>query len=381
MKVALVASTFVPHPGRLERRVDRLAHGLARRGAEVEVLTHGPRRSTTHPGERVTVRRFPNAAGPLRLAVAPKLWELLSTSSGAFDIVDIHCRSAPLALAVKSTGIRPLVFTPGGPMEAVLRFPYTRAMGTFISAASQIICYSERERHLLCDVFPWASGRTHVVPDGMDAEALSAATPFETAGVVVLAADRLDRGTGVERAIAAMPSLAPEFRLVILGDGPALERLAAYAADLRVSSRVQFAGPVSDPVLHRWLRTAGVVVSLPGERGSGSLVAEARAAGASVVASDLPVHRDVAERPGAGHVVLVAPHGSPLDVADAIDEAARLSILPSTRTLAPAASSWDSVVESTWTLYRHLAGGPARSARGSGTRQAVRLSTRTGRAG
>ena len=29
MKVALVASSFLPEPGRLERRVDRLARGLA----------------------------------------------------------------------------------------------------------------------------------------------------------------------------------------------------------------------------------------------------------------------------------------------------------------------------------------------------------------
>ena len=63
----------------------------------------------------------------------------------------------------------------------------------------------------------------------------------------------------------------PEFWLVVVGDGPARGRLAAYAADLRVSSRVRFVGAVPDPVLYRWLRTARVVVTLgraaaPGHR-------------------------------------------------------------------------------------------------------------------
>ena len=88
--------------------------------------------------------------------------------------------------------------------------------------------------------------------------------------------------------ILEMQSEDPEFRLVIVGDGPARDRLQAFADDLRVSSRIQFTGPVSDAVLHRWLRTARVVVSLPGERSSGMAVTEACTAGVSVVASISP---------------------------------------------------------------------------------------------
>jgi hypothetical protein len=119
---------------------------------------------------------------------------------------------------------------------------------------------------------------------------------------------------------------------------------------------VRFVGAVSDDLLFRWLRTARVVVTLPGDRGSGSLVTEARAAGVALVASDLPVHRQAAERPGLGTVVFVAPRGSPLDVADAIEEAARLPSSSSTALLTSSAPSWESVVDSTWRLYRRLAG-------------------------
>jgi glycosyltransferase involved in cell wall biosynthesis len=370
MKVALVASSFLPEPGRLERRVDHLARGLARRGAEVEILTQGPVRSTLHQCERVTVRCFPTGVGPVRFTVAPKLWERLRLTSGAFDLVDVHTRNASLALAVARTRVRRLVFTPGASMDAILGWPYARATRAFIGSTAQIVCHSELERDLLRQVLPGTADRTHVVPDGVDTEALRAAQPFETAGVVVLAVDRLDGPTWVRRAIAAMPSLDPEFRLVVVGDGPARDRLAAYAADLRIASRVQFAGSVSDAALYRWLRTARVVVTLAGERGSGSLVTEARAAGASVVASDLPIHREAAERPGGSHVIFVTPKGSPLDVADAIDEAARVSVLPSAG-LAFSAPSWQSVVDSTVTLYEQLIGADPRPARGRGAGELV----------
>jgi glycosyltransferase involved in cell wall biosynthesis len=371
MRVALVASSFLPEPGRLERRVDQLASGLARRGAEVEILTQGPVRSTLHHCEGVTVRRFPTGVGPLRFTVAPKLWERLRLTSGAFDVVDVHTRHTSLALAVARTRVRRLVFTPGAPMDAFLGWPYARATRAFIGATAQIVCHSEIERDLLCRALPGTAGRTHVVPDGVDTEAIRATTPFAAGGVVVLAVDRLDGSTWVRRAIAAMPSLDPEFRLVVVGDGPARARLAAYAGDLRISSRVQFAGSVSDAVLYRWLRTARVVVTLAGERGSGSQVTEARAAGASVVASDLPIHREAAERPGGSHVIFVAPKGSPLDVADAIDEAARVSVLPSARGVASSAPSWQSVVDSTLMVYGQLIGTDLRPARDRGAGELV----------
>jgi glycosyltransferase involved in cell wall biosynthesis len=373
MRVAIVASSFLPQRGRLERRVDQLARGLASRGVEVEILTQAPERSMVERGERVTTRRFSTAVGPWRFAVSPKLWEQLRVTSDAFDVVDVHTSHTPLALAVLRTRVRHLVFTPGTTMDGFLGRPYARASRAFIGSTARIICHSEVERDLLCETVAGTAGRTHVVPDGVDLEALRAARPFAAAGIVVLAVDRLSRTTWVRRAIAAMPSLDPEFRLVVVGDGPARDRLVAYAADLRIASRVQFAGAVPDAVLYRWLQTARVVVTLAGERGSGSQVTEARAAGASVVASDLPIHREAAERPGGGRVIFIAPNGSPLDVADAIDEAARVSVLRSADGLSVSAQSWESVVDSTWLLYRELLGADARPERQRGAGDLVGL--------
>lgn len=376
MKIALVASSFLPERGRLERRVGQLARGLAERGAEVEILTQGSAQSALDESGHVPVRRFPTAVGPLRLTVAPRLWERLRLTADGFDLVDVHTRHAPLALAVASTALRRLVFTPGAPMDVFLGWPYARATRGLIASATQIVCHSEIERDLLCERLPSAADRSQVVPDGVDAVALRAAIPFETDGTVVLAADRLDRFTGVGRAIAAMPSLGREFRLVVVGDGPARGRLSALAADLRVSSRVQFVGVVPDAVLYRWLRTARVVVALPAERGSGLQVTEGRAAGAAVVASDLPINRQAAERPGAGAVIFVQPKGSPLDVADAIEEAAQLSVLPSAQAFQSSEPSWESVIDATWTLYEKLIAGPPRSRRDRASSELIGLTAR-----
>lgn len=357
MKVALVASSYLPERGRLERRVDELARGLAKRGAEVEILTQGPAQLVPEHREGVIIRRFPTVAGPLRFPSAPRLRERLRAACPPFDVVDVHTRQLSLAMAVASTRIHPLVLTSSVPMDAFANWRHAGTMRAVVGAAAQIVCPSEFEREVVCRIVPDARRRTQVLPDGVDAAAVRAVKPFDSDDVVVLAVDRLEHATGVGRAIAAMPSLDPEFRLVVVGDGPARARLSAFAVDLRISSRVRFVGAVSDELLFRWLRTARVVVALPCDRGSGSLVTEARVAGVAVVASDLPVHRQAADQPGLGPVVFVAPRGSPLDVADAIEEAARLPMSSSAALLPSCARSWESVIDSTWRLYRGLVGG------------------------
>jgi glycosyltransferase involved in cell wall biosynthesis len=374
MRVALVASSFLPEPGNLERRAYHLAQGLAARGAEVEIMAQGVGDAPVEVElqKRVTVRRFPIAMGGLRLPLAPGLCERLRLTAWTFDLVDVHTRHPWLAVAFARARPQRLVFTPGAPPDAFLGWQSLAATRALVGKTDRIVCRSEVERDRFTDVMPDTAGRTHVVPDGVDLQELCAAQPFENVGPVVLAVDRLDRATWVRRAIAAVPGLPPELRLVVIGDGPARGQLAAYAADLQVSSRVQFAGAVRDAVLYRWLRTARAVVTLASGRGSGSQVAEARAAGASLVASDIPIHHEAARRSSGGHVIYVPADTSPLNVADAINEAAGVSVLPSALG-ADSSRSWASVVDSTWMLYRDLLGADAAVAAGSGNGTRVSL--------
>jgi glycosyltransferase involved in cell wall biosynthesis len=361
MKVALVTSSYLPHSGGRERHVHELARGLARRGAQVEVLVQGGVRGvpTLAEGEGVVVRRFPTVVGPGRLAAAPGLWDRLRVAAETFDVADVHTPRTPLAQTVARAGFRPLVFTPHAAVPRLVRWPYARSIRAVVGDAAQIVCRSNVEADLLRGRFPWAADRIAVVPTGVDAAAIRAARPFPHAGRVVVAVGRLERRKRVDRAIAAMASLDPAYRLVVVGSGPARHRLHAYAADLQVSSCVEFVGPVSDRDLYRWLRTGDVLVALAEQEDSGLQVTEALAAGAAVVASDIPVHREAASEVDGAHVIFVSPEGSPLEVADAISEAASLGVRPQAEMARLAVPSWDSVVSRMLDLYETLIpGGP-----------------------
>jgi glycogen(starch) synthase len=361
MRVALVASSYLPHRGGLPRHVHELARGLARRGADVEVLVPGAGRGLPRLAERegVVVRRFPFVVDRGRLAAAPGLWARLRVAAATFDVADVHTARTPLALAVARAGFRRLVFTPHAPVQRMVRWPYAHTTRAVVCGAAQIVVRSSVEADLLRGRFPSAAHRIAIVPTGVDAAGIQAARPFPHPGRVVLTVDRLERHTRVDRAIAAMPSLDPAYQLVVVGNGPIRHRLRAYAADLQVSSSVEFVGSVPDRDLYRWLRTSHVLVALAEQEDSGLRVIEALAAGATVVASDIPVHREAASDLEGARVIFVSPEGSPLEVADAISEAASLGVRPQAEMAHLAVPSWDSVVSRILDLYATLIpGGP-----------------------
>jgi glycosyltransferase involved in cell wall biosynthesis len=360
MRIALVAPTYLAARGGLERRVDQLARGLAARGAEVEILTQGTMRWEQHslisPG--VALRRFPSVVGRLRFAVAPGLYEGLRAAADEFDLVDVHTGYAPLAFAVTRAKFARRILTPYGAAHRLTSGPYAYlARRPVVDSYAQVVCSSGSERELLCRRFPWAAERIRVVLPGVDVDAIEAASAYPSSRGVVLAVARLERSNGIDRAIAAMAATDASLRLLVIGDGSARERLQAYAADLRLTLRVDFAGSLPDHELYRWLRSARVVVALPEQHGSGLELLEALAVGTPVVASDIPAHREVVAQFANPPVVFVPPTGSPLQVADAIADAAGRPVHAYTDE--SLVRSWESVVDDTWELYRELIDGPA----------------------
>jgi glycosyltransferase involved in cell wall biosynthesis len=353
VKIALVTPIYAFHPGALERHVGELARGLMRRGETVEVITQerGPRMRRESQLEGVPVRRFPVSHHNPHL-VTRALSEYLRRTASSFDLVHAHSPHVLLALAALRARPRRLVFSPLAPMARLLCWPYGGATRAVVDRAAQTICPCQADADLLRRATPEAADRVLVVPQGVDTAAIQAASPFSTLSTVVLTVGRLERRKRVDRAIAAMASLSPTFELVVVGDGPARRRLMGHAADLQVSSRVRFTGPVSDTDLHRWLSTAHLVVTLSQQEAFGLQVLEGIAAGAPVVASDIPVHREAAFFTRGVGVTFVSPEGSPLEVADAISSAATMPA-PTTGLPLP---SWADLVERTLGLYEGLMG-------------------------
>jgi glycosyltransferase involved in cell wall biosynthesis len=356
MKIALVAASYSPGVGGLARHVDRLARGLAERGADVEVLA--PR--WLHRAERpvgwdgVLVHRFSEEIEPLRFTTATPLWNALRFAVDSRDVVHVHIDKVPLSLTVARARFHRMVLTPHAPLHSLSAWPYSRAVRTLVASSDRILCLSAAERAVLGKMVPPATGRIDVLPAGVDATAIAATPPYGSPGKVLVAVGALERHRRVDRVIAAIASLDPSFRLRILGDGPDRYRLEGYAADLQVRPRVDIAGPVSDAVLYRWLRTARVMVALAQQESSGVHILEAVAAGVPVVASDIPVHREVAEQIGEGRVIFVPPAGSPLEVADAIAEASHIAGLGDAPASSASMPSWDDVVDQAWSVYRRL---------------------------
>jgi glycosyltransferase involved in cell wall biosynthesis len=351
MKIALVAPRSAPHPGALERHIHELARGLVSRGAAVELIS-----TDREPGaaggaeiDGVVERRFAASRANRRFPIAPALSDYLRRTADSFDLVHAHCTHPLLALAAARARPGRLVYTPLASMERLLRWPYAGATRTAVYLATETICMSRSDAAVLCRAVPTAANRVRIVPQGVDVGAIRRAGPFPTVGTLVLTVGRLLGHKRVDRAIAAMAALVPTFELVVIGEGPARRRLKAYAADLQVSSRVRFAGRVPDVDLHRWLRTARLLVALSEQEAFGLQVLEGLAAGMPVVASDIPAHREAASFAPAG-VTLVSPQGSPLEVADAISSAITTTV-PAIEASMP---SWTDVVDATLELYEGL---------------------------
>jgi len=154
----------------------------------------------------------------------------------------------------------------------------------------------------------------------------------------------------VLRAMRGVVDAVPDARLVVAGPGPVPSGLAPH---------VEVRGPVDEQAKAALLRSADVVVAphLGGES-FGIVVAEAMAAGAPVVASDLPAFRALLG--GGRHGVLVPP-GSHADLGAAVtgllaDPARRTSLGRSGRAAARRLD-WSVVTPRIVEVYARTLGG------------------------
>jgi len=345
--------------GGVETHVAALAVRLAARGHDVEVLTQQKVRGAT-PIERiegVTVRRFPLALPAPIYALAPGIWRYLQRHGARYDLVHAHSYHAFPALLATLAGRRPLVLTPhyhgGGhtPLGRALHLPYRVLGALMLERADAIICVSHSEAALLLGHFPAAADRITVIPNGVDVAAIRGAQPFPGQQTLILSAGRLAAYKGVDRVLGAMARLDDRFELCVIGEGPARADLEAVAARLGLKARVHFLGQVDQAWLYRWYRTAAVYASLSSQEAFGMTLLEALAAGAGVIASDIPAHREVLRMAGPARAALVPVDAPPAEVATALQ--AMVETPPGARE-EPEIRSWDDVVQQTLVVYDAL---------------------------
>jgi glycosyltransferase involved in cell wall biosynthesis len=165
-------------------------------------------------------------------------------------------------------------------------------------------------------------------------------------GVLLVSAGRLETYKHVDKTVAAVAELPDEFTLIVTGDGPERPRLEALIAQLKLQERVRLLGRVDVKELYRWFKRADVYVSMSTNEAMPVTIVETLAAGARVVASDIPAHRDIKERTR-GAIRITPVQVTTADLAAAIRAAADAP--PSSDQEVP---TWREVANRTLDVYR-----------------------------
>lgn len=109
---------------------------------------------------------------------------------------------------------------------------------------------------------------------------------------------RLNRFKGVDLAIRAL-ALAPEWRLLVIGNGSDLERLTRVAREAGVEDRVQFEGALKQEQFWPRLRGCRVLLLPSLKEGASFVAAEAQELGLPVIALHMNGPAALAQMPGA----------------------------------------------------------------------------------
>jgi glycosyltransferase involved in cell wall biosynthesis len=328
-RIAIVTPGYPPRLGGIEVVVGHIATELVRLGCRVDVLAQYPGgaepQAATDP-DAPPVRWFRSQTRSERFPVAPSLWTHLRRHGDDYDVIYGHGFHAWPAFAAARATDRPFVFNPHyhrighTPMARMIHRAYDRPARRTFDRAAAVLCCSAAESELVRADYPECGDRVHVVMHGVDTEEIMAAEPYQVARPVLLVAGRLEPYKQVRLAIEALPLTGPEADLVVLGAGSDLPALRRAADATGVGERVRFMGRVDGLELHRWQRTASVVLTLSRHEAFGLVLLEGAVAGAAIVASDIPAHREVGALTS-GDVEFVAVNAGAGTVAAAVRRA------------------------------------------------------------
>jgi len=395
LRVALLSRGAHPlhDPGGLERAVYHLARHLQARGVETVLLTRPATREGTFPGEVLTVPYGGRASAHGRILdrtlhyprFSDRLGERVAAlvRAGRVDVVHAQGLTA-LGYGRRrrrdSTLTAPLIMNPQGMEEhktaGLKRLALSRLRLLSRRAArvsDRVIATDESTRAEVVALLGVEPANVVVLPNGIDPDAIAAATPSDSrvaaegavpalaeADPVFVSVGRIEGYKGFEdtlrafRVLADAGRLPPRWAWVVVGDGPGRTALA-WRAGGSLTGHVHLAGRVDEPTLHALYARADVFVHASRFEGSSLVTLEAMAHGLPVVATSAGGIPDKVEDGVTGRLV------SPGDVdalAAAIAELARdgsrAEMGRQGRARALACFAWPAIAERTLALYREL---------------------------
>lgn len=325
MRVALVCPYSLSVVGGVQTQVRGLASTLRAEGCEVTVVAPSDDPGAAEPATVIVGRsigiRANGSVAPI--SPLPGAWRRTLREIRTADVVHVHEPFVPgPSLATLLQSKVPVVGTfhqSGFAWPYRLAAPLVRMLGRRISAP---VAVSEAAAEMV-------RGPLSRVPEILwnGVEIPDAVEGHPTTGSTIAFVGRHEERKGLGVLLEAMASLGPDVRLWVMGTGPLTDELRSRHKD---DSRIEWLGRVSDAERDRRLAGADIYCApnLGGES-FGLVLAEAMAAGAAVVASDIAAFRAVA-RPEHGEGKLF-PAGNPQELASVIrtllaDHAARESL-------------------------------------------------------
>ena len=302
----LVASGIVqPEAGGPATWLQEILPALQQRGWELEVISYSDAAPSEEPWP---LQRIPRRALPLRaLHYAAAAWPRLRRA----DLVLITTPGLPLP-GSKAPRVYKIVGDQAWersirrgwipPDEDIDRFQQRRYGGKVEMQKAARTQELRRARRVIvpCDwlrrmVLGWgvAPALVQVIPNALPPLASPAATDQAAAreqlGLderpLLVTAARLNPWKGVDRLLRALTQ-APQFQLIVAGDGPQLAALQRQAAQLQLEPRVRFMGHIPRPQLALYMQAADWFVLYSGYEGLSHSLLESLCAGTPVIASD-----------------------------------------------------------------------------------------------
>jgi phosphatidylinositol alpha-mannosyltransferase len=332
MKLALVSPYDFAYPGGVTEHVSHLAEQFRARGHEVHIIAPSsddetePSLSVDAPVHRIgRVVSIPANGSVARITLSLRSYlqakRLLHEQQ--FDLIHLH---EPMMPALPLTVLRHSGATNIGTFHAFRNTPLAYFYGKpilqpFFRKLHGHIAVSSAAREFVGEYFP---SDYRIIPNGIEFSRFHTRYPvleeLSDGRPTVLFVGRLEKRKGLRYLLRAWPMVLkrqPEARLVVVGRGRPLEGYKRFAARQGwAPTDVVFAGYVAAEDLPRYYQACDIFCAPnTGQESFGIVLLEAMAAGAPIVASDIPGYRDVVT---SGEEGLLVERQNPGALADAL---------------------------------------------------------------